>query len=70
VNERVDRRVKLNILKVPPIAPIELLVKEVNCPAFETTKSPVICCGPLKSTVPEASGPMRTLPEMVEQEAY
>jgi len=42
VNERVDNRVKLNMLKVPPIAPIELLVKEVKPPALLTIRSPVI----------------------------
>jgi len=69
VNWRVDRRVKLFNSKAPPIVAIEELVKDVRALALKTVKSPVISEGPLISRTPEAEGPTRTLPLMVEQDA-
>jgi hypothetical protein len=41
--ERVERRVKLLSVKVPPMEPIDVLPKLVRPPAFSQVKSPVIC---------------------------
>jgi len=69
VMAKVDKRVKLLRLKVPPIEPRVVLPRLVRPPAFWQIRSPVICCGPSMLIVPEASELTRTLPEMVEQEA-
>jgi len=41
--ERVERRVRLFNVKVPPMEPIDVLPKLVKPPAFSQVKSPVIC---------------------------
>jgi len=69
VNWRVDRRVRLLSVKLPPIELIDELVKLVRRPAFSQITSPVTCSGPSRFTVPEASGPTTMLPVKVEQEA-
>jgi hypothetical protein len=70
VMERVDRRVKLNKLKVPPMEPMVELPRLVNWPAFSQMKSPVICSGPSMLISPAASALTRTSPEMVVHAAY
>ncbi len=67
---RVDRRVKLNRLKSPPMELMEELEMLTKLPAFWQVKLPLICCGPSMLIVPEAEEPITMLPEMVEQEAY
>lgn len=73
MKESVDNNVKLNRLKVAPLAvpivPIELLVREVNCPALLTIKLPEMADGPSKFKIPGASGPTRMLPATVSQSA-
>ena len=68
--ERVDKSVRLNKSKALPIEPMELLLRLVNWPALWQIKLPVICSGPSMLICPDASGPMRTSPLMVEQLAY
>lgn len=70
VIDRVDRSVRLNKSMAAPIEPIEELPRLVNWPALWQIKLPVICWGPSMLMTPDASGPMRTSPSMVEQEAY
>jgi hypothetical protein len=67
--ERVERRVRLFIVKAPPIAFRVVDPRLVRPPALLQVKSPVICCGPSMLMTPAALVPTTMLPEMVEQEA-
>ena len=60
---RVDRVVRLNRSKLPPMDWMVLLVKLTRLPALWAIKSPWISFGPLISMLPAASGLTTMVPE-------
>jgi len=68
-NEIVFRPVKLKRLNVPML-PIDELKITFKLGALLPIKLPPIPAGPLRSIVPTAAGPIKTLPSMVSQPAY
>lgn len=70
VKEKVDKTVKLNRSRDLPTEPKVVLPRLVKPPASWQIRLPVICSGPSSCRTPDAAGPIRTSPSMVEQEAY
>jgi hypothetical protein len=63
--DRMDRVVRLNRSKLPPMDLMVLLVRLTRLPALWATKSPWISVGPLISMLPAASGLKAIDPEML-----
>lgn len=68
--DSVDRVVRLNKSKLPPIELMVELPNVIRPPALWQVRLPRICPGPSRLIAPTTASPMTTLPERVGQPEY